>query len=69
MDTLSKLFSSKTLVKALRLFLFHSDSAFDADDIASLTKSKKKDVTSTKNALLVPTTTLARSPPRQDLDV
>ena len=52
MDTLSKLFSSKTLVKVMRLFLFHPDDAFDAEDIAKLTKSRKTDVTAEMRLLV-----------------
>jgi len=43
-DILEKLFSSGTLVKTMRLFLFNPDTGFDVDDIAERTKSRKDDV-------------------------
>ncbi|MCI0619956.1 hypothetical protein L0Y40_02915 [Candidatus Wolfebacteria bacterium] len=44
METLAKLFSSGTLVKIMRLFLFHPTEAYDADDLARKTKSGKKSI-------------------------
>jgi hypothetical protein len=44
METLAKLFSSGTLVKVMRLFIFHPGEAYDALDIARATKSDKKSV-------------------------
>lgn len=44
MEILEELFSSGTLVKILRLFLFNEESAYDADMLADITRSKKSDV-------------------------
>jgi hypothetical protein len=44
MDILAKLFSSGTLVKTMRLFLFHPGEPYDTDDIVHKTKSDKKSV-------------------------
>lgn len=44
METLAKLFSSGTLVKVMRLFLFHPDEPQDKEDIGRKTKSDRKSV-------------------------
>ena len=44
MEILEELFSSGTLVKILRLFLFNEDQAYDADMLVDLTRSRKVDV-------------------------
>lgn len=44
MEILEDLFSSGTLVKILRLFLFNEDTAYDAEMLADITRSQIKDV-------------------------
>lgn len=44
MDTLAKLFSSGTLVRVMRLFLFNPHGEYDVDDIVERTRSQKKKV-------------------------
>lgn len=44
METLAKLFSSGTLVKVMRFFIFHPSEAYEYDDVARATKSDKKSV-------------------------
>jgi len=44
METLSKLFSSGTLVKIMRLFFFNPEEQYDDEDIAKAIKSRIKDV-------------------------
>lgn len=41
-DTLEKLFSSGTLIKVMRLFLFNPETPFDIDDVMKKTKSQRK---------------------------
>jgi len=42
MDKLAKLFSSASLVKIMRLFMFHPEEAFDTADIADQAKVTRK---------------------------
>ena len=44
MDTLAKLFSSGTLIKVMRLFLFNGEAAFDLDDVVARTHARRGDV-------------------------